>query len=70
MEGTTTDTAGAETTAPAAEATTTESVKVSRMFYIAVTQQVLLFGAESWVLTGEMKAALDAFQGLVSADDG
>ena len=34
--------------------------KVSRMFYIAVTQQVLLFGAESWVLTGNMEAALDA----------
>ena len=27
---------------------------VSRMFYIAVTQQVLLFGAESWVLTGNL----------------
>ena len=34
---------------------------VSRNFYIAVTQQVLLFGAESWVLTGKMEAALDAF---------
>ena len=40
--------------------------KVSRMFYIAVTQQVLLFGAESWVLTGKMEAALDAFQGRVA----
>ena len=40
--------------------------KVSRMFYIAVTQQVLLFGAESWVLTGKTEAALDAFQGMVA----
>ena len=40
--------------------------KVSRMFYIAVTQKVLLFGAESWVLTGKMEAALDTFQGRVA----
>ena len=40
--------------------------KVSRNFYIAVTQQVLLFGAESWVLTVNMEAALDAFQGRVA----
>ena len=40
--------------------------KVSQMFYIAVTQQVLLFGAESWVLPGKMEAALDAFQGRVA----
>ena len=40
--------------------------KVSRNFYIAVTQQVLLFGAESWVLTGKMEAALEAFQGRVA----
>ena len=40
--------------------------KVSRSFYTAVTQQVLLFGAESWVLTGKMESALDAFQGRVS----
>ena len=39
--------------------------KVSHNFYIAVTQQVLLFGAESWVLTGKMEAALDVFQGRV-----
>ena len=38
--------------------------KVSRMFYIAVTHKVLLFGAESWVLTGKMEEALDAFQGI------
>ena len=40
--------------------------KVSLMFYIVVTQQVLLFGAESWVLTGKTEAALDAFQGRVA----
>ena len=40
--------------------------KVSRNFYIAVTQQVLLFGAETWVLTKKMEAALDAFQGRVA----
>ena len=40
--------------------------KVSRNFYIAVTQQVLLFGAETWVLTKNMEAALDAFQGRVA----
>ena len=34
--------------------------KVSRNFYIAVTQQVLLFGAETWVLNMNMEAALDA----------
>ena len=39
---------------------------MSRNFYIAVTQQVLLFGAESWVLKGKMEAALDAFQGRVA----
>ena len=40
--------------------------EVSRNFYIAVTQQVLLFGAETWVLTKRMEAALDAFQGRVA----
>ena len=40
--------------------------KVSRNFYIAVTQQVLLFGAETWVLTKRMEAALDAFQGRIA----
>ena len=40
--------------------------KVSRNFYIAVTQQVLLFGAETWVLTKRMEAALDVFQGRVA----
>ena len=40
--------------------------KVSRSFYTAVTQQVLLFWAESWVLTKKMESALDAFQGRVA----
>ena len=31
-----------------------EDPKVSRYFYIAVTQQVLLFGAETWVHTKKM----------------
>ena len=39
--------------------------KMSRTFYIAVTQQVLLFGAETWVITRKMESALDAFQGRV-----
>ena len=40
--------------------------KVSRSFYTAVTQQVLLFGAETWVLTRKMESVLDAFQGRVA----
>ena len=36
--------------------------KVSRSLYTAVTQKVLLFGAETWVLTRKMESALDAFQ--------
>ena len=40
--------------------------KVSRTFYIAVTQQVLLFGAETWVLREKMESDLDAFQGRVA----
>ena len=40
--------------------------KVSRSFYTAVIQQVLLFGAELWVLTKKMESALDAFQGRVA----
>ena len=39
--------------------------KVSHNFYIDVTQQVLLFGAEIWVLTKKMEADLDTFQGRV-----
>ena len=41
-------------------------LKVTRSFYTAVTQQVLLFGAESWVITKSMESALDAFQGRVA----
>ena len=40
-------------------------LKVTRSFYTAVTQQVLLFGEESWVLTKSIESALDAFQGRV-----
>ena len=43
-----------------------EDPKVSRSFYTTVTQQVLLFGAESWVLTKNMESALDALQGRVA----
>ena len=39
--------------------------KVSRTFYIALSQQVLLFRAETWVLTNKMESSLDAFQGMV-----
>ena len=35
-------------------------LKVTRIFYTAVTHQVLLFGAELWVLTKKMESALDA----------
>ena len=40
--------------------------KVSRAFYIAVTQAVLLFGAETWVLTLRMEKALDSLQSRVA----
>ena len=40
--------------------------KVSRSFYTAVTQQVLLFGAETWVLMRKMESALYAVQGRVA----
>ena len=43
-----------------------EDLKVTRSFYNAVTQQVLLFGVESWVLTKRMESALDAFQDRVA----
>ena len=39
---------------------------MSRSFYTAVTQQILLFGAETWVLTRKMESAMDAFQGRVA----
>ena len=41
-------------------------LKVTRSFYTAVTQQVLLFGADSWVLTKRMESSLDAFQGRLA----
>ena len=40
--------------------------KVSRAFYIAVTQAVLLFGSETWLLTEKMEKALDSFQSRVA----
>ena len=40
--------------------------KVSRLFYIAVTQAVFLFGSETWVLTVWMEKALDSFQSRVA----
>ena len=41
-------------------------LKVTRSFYTAVTQQVLLFGEESWLLTKRIESDLDAFQGRVA----
>ena len=41
-------------------------LKVSGSFYKAVTQAVLLFGAETWVLTPRMERALDSFQHRVA----
>ena len=43
-----------------------EDPKVSRTFYIAVTQAVLLFVEETWVLTAKMEKALDAFHGRLA----
>ena len=43
-----------------------EDPKVLRSFYTAVTQAVLLFGAETWVLTPRMEKALDSFQSKVA----
>ena len=40
--------------------------KVLRAFYIAVTQVVLLFGLETWVLTPQMDKSLDSFQSRVA----
>ena len=40
--------------------------KVSQTFYISVTQAVLLFGSETWVLTVRMEKALDSFQSRVT----
>ena len=41
-------------------------LKVTRSFYTVVTQHVLLFGADSWVLIKRMESALDAFQDRVA----
>ena len=40
--------------------------KVSRKFYKAVAQALLIFGAETWVLTQRMEKALDSFQSRVA----
>ena len=40
--------------------------KVSKYFYTAVTQAVLLFGAETWVLTPRMERAMDSFQSRIA----
>ena len=40
--------------------------KVSRSFYIAVTQAVFLFVSETWVLIARMEKALDSFQSRVA----
>ena len=41
-------------------------LKVSGNLYKAVTQAVLLFGEETWVLTQRMEKALDRFQSRVA----
>ena len=41
-------------------------LKVSRTFYIAFTQAVLLFGAETWVLMSRMEKVLDSLQSRVA----
>ena len=40
--------------------------KVSRAFYIAVTQAIFLFRLETWMLTARMEKALDSFQSRVT----
>ena len=40
--------------------------KVSRTFYTAVAQAVLLFEADTWFLTPRMEKALDSFQSRVA----
>ena len=40
--------------------------KVSRMFYTAVAQAVLLFGADTWVINLRMEKALYSFQSRVA----
>ena len=41
-------------------------LKVSRAFYTAVTQSVLLFGEDTWVLTLRMEKALESFHSRVA----
>ena len=41
-------------------------LKVLGHFYIAVAQSVLLFGAETWVLTPRMEQDIDSFQQRVA----
>ena len=43
-----------------------EDPNVSKTFYTAVAQAVLLFGAEMWVLAPRMEKALDRFQSRVA----
>ena len=40
--------------------------KVLRNFYTEVTQAVLIFGADTWVLTPQMEKAMDSFQSRVA----
>ena len=40
--------------------------KVSRTFFIAVTQAVLIYRSETWVLTARMEKSLDSFQSRVA----
>ena len=40
--------------------------KLSGFFYKSVSQEVLLFGAETWVLTPRMERDLDSFQHRVA----
>ena len=40
--------------------------RLSMVFYIAVTQAVLLFGSETWALTARMEKALESFQSRVA----
>ena len=40
--------------------------KVSGLFYKVVSQAVLMFGSETWVLTPRMERAMDIFQHSVT----
>ena len=41
--------------------------RVLRTFYTSVAQEILLFGAETWVLTPRMEKALESFQSRVAS---